>query len=151
MSRTGVTSTSEEGTMKVQVIHTPSGEEMVVMSRADYDHLREAAEDAVDAAQAAELLAHVRAGAEETVPAGVVQRLMTGEHPVKVWREHRGLTQEQLAAAVPMSRMDLSQVERGERRGSLKLLQRMAAVLTVDLDDLSVVADGAVDAAHVTD
>ena len=38
---------------------------------------------------------------EEFFPATVVQRItIDGENPLKVWREYRGLTQEQLATAV---------------------------------------------------
>lgn len=123
--------------MKVQIIQTPHGEEMVILSRADFERLRAKAEDAADEARAEEMIGRMRDGAEETVPAEMVKRLLTDESPLKVWREHRGMTQQQLAAAAPMSRMYLSQVERGERQGSLKLMRRLAEILRVDRDDLS--------------
>ncbi|NYZ68864.1 hypothetical protein H0A36_22860 [Endozoicomonas sp. SM1973] len=35
----------------------------------------------------------IRNGETELVPDAVVTRLLDGESPVKVWREHHGLTQ----------------------------------------------------------
>ena len=52
---------------------------------------------------------------EEEVPAEVVERLVGGESPVKVWREHRGLTQEDLGEQVGLSGSYLSQIESGKR------------------------------------
>ena len=36
---------------------------------------------------------------QEKIPVEWVDRLLNGEHPIQVWREYRGLSQEQLAAA----------------------------------------------------
>lgn len=73
---------------------------------------------------------------EESVPAGVVDRLLAGESAIKVWREHRGMTQRDLAKAVGTSPVYLSQIERGQRSGSTKLLARIARALDVELGDL---------------
>lgn len=123
--------------MTVQIIRSPSGDEMVILPRADYDRLRKIAEAADDAKAAAEVLARVQSGVAETVPGDIVNRLLAGESPIKVWREHRGMTQGQLAAAIGTSKMYLSQIERGERRGSIKMLRGLAGALRVDLDDLA--------------
>ncbi|WP_163836105.1 hypothetical protein [Spartinivicinus ruber] len=37
----------------------------------------------------------IKNGETELVPDAVVTRLLDGENPVKVWREHRGLKQKQ--------------------------------------------------------
>ncbi len=74
---------------------------------------------------------------EETFPADVVERIaIGGENPIKVYRKYRGLTQAQLAGQLEISPMYLSQIERGERKGSTKLLIALARALRVDLDDL---------------
>ena len=55
--------------------------------------------DAEDGAAVARFRARLAAGEEELVPAAVVDRLLAGESPVRVWREHRGITQSGLARA----------------------------------------------------
>lgn len=74
---------------------------------------------------------------EEAFPWEVVRRLDAGENPIKVFREHRGLTQAALAEQAGIKRMYLSQLETGHRAGSFDTLARIAAVLDVDLDHLA--------------
>ncbi len=100
-----------------------------------------APEDSEEAAEeAADLAAYQEAKArdEEAFPLAVAQRLVDGEHPIKVFREHRGMTQAKLAEAVELSAMYLSQIETRRRNGSTKALRRIAAALDVDLADLVV-------------
>lgn len=56
------------------------------------------------------------AGREEIIPAEVVFALVEGENPVKVWREYRQLTQQQLADAAGIRVPFLSQIESGKHR-----------------------------------
>lgn len=72
----------------------------------------------------------------EAVPHDVVERLLEGENPVKVWRTYRGLTQHDLAGQAKLSQSYLAMMERGERDGTIKALKRIAKALDVDLDDL---------------
>jgi DNA-binding XRE family transcriptional regulator len=76
------------------------------------------------------------AAGEETYPMELVDRLLADENAVKVFREHRGLTQAVLAAKAGIGAPYLAQIEQGVRRGSLKTLRRLAAALAVDLDFL---------------
>lgn len=73
---------------------------------------------------------------DEAFPREVVDRLLAGQNPVKVYRNYRGLTQHQLAETVGINPVYLSQIERGERSGSAKTLAAIANALRVDLDDL---------------
>ena len=73
----------------------------------------------------------------ESFPIEVADRLVAGENPVKVYRNHRGLTQNELAAAVGIHKMYLSQIETGRRVGSTKTLAALASALNVTLDDLT--------------
>jgi hypothetical protein len=77
----------------------------VTLRRADYDAILAALEDATDLAAIRDVSARVAAGEDEYVPTAVIERLAAGEHPVRVWREHRGMTGRALAAAahVPAS------------------------------------------------
>jgi DNA-binding XRE family transcriptional regulator len=81
--------------------------------------------------------AQIAAG-EELVPSEVVYALLDGENPFRVWREYRGLTQQQLADQVGISKPYLSQLEAGKRRGGVEVLKRIAQALKLTLEDLMV-------------
>ena len=73
---------------------------------------------------------------EEAFPREVVDQLLAGQNPVKVYRNYRGLTQQQLAETVGINPVYLSQIERGDRTGAIKTLATIARALQVDLDGL---------------
>ena len=75
---------------------------------------------------------------EELVPSEVTYALLDGANPVRVWREHRGLTQQQLAQTAGISVPYLSQIESGKRVGSTDVLAALAKGLARSLDDLVV-------------
>ena len=58
---------------------------------------------------------------EETFPDEVINRLILNEeNPIKVYREHRDLTQKQLADKIGIQRGYLAEIERGRKSGSVK-------------------------------
>lgn len=68
------------------------------------------------------------------LPAPVMDTLYEGrDHPVKIIRKHRGLTQAELAAASGVSRPYLAEIETGRKTGSLTALKLLAATLEVPL------------------
>lgn len=120
-----------------QTIKTPSGEDMVVLPKADYDRLLAAArdklEDEADAREAARILARLESGEEETLPFEVVKRLRA-ENRIKVLREYRGMTQRELAKAAELNPLYLSQIECGRATGGIKSLTRLAEALGVEVE-----------------
>lgn len=120
-----------------QTIKTPSGEDMVVLPKADYDRLLAAArdklEDEADAREAARILARLESGEEETLPFEIVKRLRT-ENRIKVLREYRGMTQRELAKAAELNPLYLSQIECGRATGGIKSLTRLAEALSVGVE-----------------
>jgi transcriptional regulator with XRE-family HTH domain len=70
------------------------------------------------------------------IPAEVRQAIAGGVHPVRAWREQRGLNQGQLAAMIGISRAYLAQIEGGERTGTLEVMARIARVLDRAIEDL---------------
>lgn len=114
--------------MKLQTINI-GGAACAIVPLKDYDALQEALEDAADAEA-------LRLGrADEAIPMSMADRLYR-DNPVRVWREHRGMTATELAAAAEVSNSQLSAIENGESSGSVAALQRMANVLQVTVDDL---------------
>ncbi len=118
--------------MKVQIIEKNGKPEWAVIPYREYRRLSEAAEMAEDVRDFDEAVSRD----EETVPHAVVQRLVMGEQPVKVWREYRGLTQAALARAARITPAYLSQIETGVREGSVRVLTALARALQVDVEDL---------------
>lgn len=118
--------------MKVQIIEKNGKPEWAVIPYREYRRLSEAAEMAEDVRDFDEAISRD----EETVPHAVVQRLVMGEQPVKVWREYRGLTQAALARAARITPAYLSQIETGVREGSVRVLTALARTLQVDVEDL---------------
>ena len=83
-----------------------------------------------------ELYDHAKSVREESFPIDVADRLLAGENAVRVFRDHRGMTQKQLAGAAGINPLYLSQIERGVRTGSARTLSALAEALGVDVDDL---------------
>jgi len=122
--------------MKPQIISKDGQPEYAVVPYNEYQKLLANAEMlfdlvAYDAAKRA--LAN---GEEELIPTTVIDRLLDGDNPIRVWREFRGLTSAQLATACGVSAAAISQLESGKRHPSVALLKKLAAALSVDLEQL---------------
>jgi transcriptional regulator with XRE-family HTH domain len=66
----------------------------------------------------------------------VVDRLLDGANPMRVWREYRALSAAELAKACGVTAAAISQIESGKRKSSVILLKKIARCLKVDLDTL---------------
>lgn len=72
----------------------------------------------------------------EAIPDYLVDKLLNGENPLKVWREYRELTQQEIAKEAGISIPFLSQLETNKRQPSLRIYQKLAHALNVSLDML---------------
>ncbi len=122
--------------MPVQVIERDGKPEWAVLPYDVYVQLAEEAEMLQDIRDYDAVKTAIEQGKEELVPSAVTFALLDGENPVKVWREYRGLTQQQLAEAVGISKPYLSQIETGKRTGTTEVLLAVAKALQVTLDDI---------------
>lgn len=118
-------------------VTTPAGEELVLVPKADYERLIEAESQLSDIAAYDEAKRRLAAGEDEPLPAAMVDRLLAGENPIRVWREHRRLSASELAGRAGLSPAYVSQLETGKRDGSVAALSALARALGVDLDDLA--------------
>jgi len=121
--------------MSVQVIERDGKPEWAVIPYEEYERLVEEAEMLRDVRAYDEAKQAIAEG-EELVPSEVTYAIMDGAHPIRVWREHRGLTQQQLAEAAGISVPYLSQIESGKRQGSAEVLAAIARELGLSLDDI---------------
>ena len=123
--------------MKAQIIEKDGHPEFAVIPYADYQHFLELLENEVDARTVAEFHEAYTAGREFLVPDEIIRRELAGESPVKLWREHRRLTQQELATRVGISKPYLSQIETGKRQGTVETLSAIVRALDVPLDVLT--------------
>jgi DNA-binding Xre family transcriptional regulator len=119
-----------------QIIKTPDGHELVVLSREDYDALVEAAseaqEDAADVAIYDARKAALTAGQDARLPPEVSAAIMRGEGLLKALRKWRGLSQIELSKMTGLGQGYLSDLESNRRQGTLETLQAIAKALDID-------------------
>lgn len=111
----------------------------VLVSGGDFEGLLDqcrAAEDAADEAESAFALAEHSANPQNALPVELVERMVEGESPVRIWRGHRGLKGKELARHVGISASYLSDIEHGRKPGSTATIKAIANALQVTVDDL---------------
>jgi predicted transcriptional regulator len=105
----------------------------VLLSFAEWERIRAILEDAEDV----EVVRRVEADPnQDRIPLEVVKRLLDDESPIKVWREHRGLTQQALARAAGLPQSTIARLEGGARKGTVEQMRKLAGALGINLDTL---------------
>jgi len=122
--------------MNVQVIEKDGRPEWAVIPYEAYQRLVEEAEMLQDIRAYDEARVAIEEG-EELIPSEVTYAILDGANPIRVWREYRGLTQQQLADAASVSVPYLSQIESGKRKGRAEVLAAIAKALDLSLDDVA--------------
>lgn len=119
---------------------SPSGDEMVIITKKEYiDFIKKAsnAEDAALNAFANEVLQDIANGDDEFIPFEMHEALSVGDvHPVRIWREHRGMTAKQLAEKASITAPYLSDIETEKRNPGVDVLVKLSKVLNTTVDDL---------------
>jgi len=115
----------------------------VTLTRAEYEALIERVEEAedntfLDGVEAREREVGKESFRADYLPGELVRRLIDGEHPVRVWRAHRGFSRNDLAAAAGIAPSYLSEIETRRKPGSFSALAKLATALRISLDDLAV-------------
>ena len=116
--------------MTVQTLTTESGDELVVLSRRDYDALLARCGDE-DAEDRMTLILAAEARAEAPLPEAVSAAILKGDCVLKALRNWRGLTQVQLAEAAGIGQGFLSELEARMKTGSAETLAKLAQRLDV--------------------
>ena len=97
---------------------------------------RAAEEDFADLRAALAVSSSIEAGTEELVPAAVADRLIDGESPLTVWREHRSLTPAAQSRASGVKWAQIAGIEAVRSNGSAPTLRALADALGVTVRDL---------------
>lgn len=122
--------------MNVQVINQNGKPEYAVLPYRDYLALVEQAEMLDDIKTYDEIKGSIAQGDEELIPSSIVNALADGENPIKVWREYRQLTQQQVAEKIGTSVPFVSQLETAKRKASIDVMRKLASLLQVAIEDL---------------
>lgn len=121
-----------------QTIRTQAGEELVVLSRQDYDQLisalAEAEEELADIATLDQRKSDAAAGANQVLPADVSRRLLEGKGRLQAIREWRGLTRAIMAEKLRFDEVVLARIEVDRRPLDADLAGRFAMLLDVPAD-----------------
>jgi len=122
--------------MRIEKI-TRHGKEFAILPMDRLRKLMDDAEMLADVKAYDAVKARIERGEDEVIPLEITERRLAGESTLKIWREHRGLTQEDLAKASQVSRPMIAAIEAGHKKGGIGTLKKLAGALGVDLDHLA--------------
>lgn len=120
-----------------QILRTEAGDELVVLTRPEYDALLAAAGDGGAEARAVARIveasdAAIARGDEILLPDWLAIETARGETPFKVIRRRLGRTKHDVAQNAGVSQRAVSDLERGGAEATQEIRARIAAALDVD-------------------
>jgi DNA-binding XRE family transcriptional regulator len=115
---------------------SPKGDEIVILSRDEYDRLVAADEDRTDAKTARRVIEQIASGAETVLSEPELDEYLKAKTPLSFWRKRRLMTQADLAKAAGIAQGFISEIESGQKPGTPATLKKIAQALNVKIDDL---------------
>jgi mRNA interferase RelE/StbE len=122
--------------MRVETI-TRKGKEFAVIPVKALERLMEDAEMLADVKAYDAAKERLENGEDELIPLEITERRLRGEPALRIWREHRRLTQEQLARKAKVSRALIAAIETRRKTGSVETWKRFGAALGVGWEQLA--------------
>jgi DNA-binding XRE family transcriptional regulator len=122
--------------MRIETI-TRKGKEFAVIPVEDLQRLMDDAEMLADVRAYDAARGRLDRGEDELIPLEITERRLAGESPIRIWRDHRALTQEALAKRSKVSRTMIAAIEAGHKTGGIATLKKLATALNVDLENLA--------------
>lgn len=95
---------------------TFAGKEYIAMEKQDFTRLMRITKD------------------DEGFPSSFVDKLFSGENRLKIWREYRGLTMQELADKAEISQSYLLELKNNKREDALKIWKKLGEILKADLE-----------------
>src|ERR1035437_755718 len=122
--------------MRVETI-IRRGKEFAVIPVAALQKLMEDAEMLADVKAYDAAKARLEDGEDELIPLEITERRLRGEPALRIWREHRKLTQERLAKKAKVSRALIAAIETRRKAGSVSTWKKLGAALDVGWEQLA--------------
>jgi DNA-binding XRE family transcriptional regulator len=116
--------------MRVETI-TRNGKEFALIPVRALQKLMEDAEMLADVKAYDAAKSRLEDGLDELIPLEISERRLRGEPTLRIWREHRKLTQERLAKKAKVSRALIAAIETKRKAGSVSTWKRLGAALDV--------------------
>lgn len=117
--------------MKVQFVTTPSGDDMAILSRKDYEELLERLAEFEEDEGDVALYDARKAELNPALPDEVSQRVLKGERLLKAIRHWRDITQMQVESKTGIAQGYLSDLESGRRKGTEETLCKLASLYDI--------------------
>jgi len=114
----------------------PNGDEIVILSRDEYDRLIAADEDTKDAKTARRIIEQIASGEETVLTEAELDEFLKAKTPLSFWRKKRRMTQADLAKAADIAQGFISEIESGQKPGTPATLKKIAQALNIKIDDL---------------
>jgi ribosome-binding protein aMBF1 (putative translation factor) len=115
---------------------SPKGDEIVILSRDEYDRLIEADEDRKDAETARRVIADIASGAETVLSEAELDEYLNAKTPLSFWRKKRQMTQADLSKVTGIAQGFISEIESGQKPGTPATLKKLAQALNIKVDNL---------------
>lgn len=118
-----------------QMIRSPSGDELVVLTRAEFNALSRAAAEAMEEADDIAVFdartAEPRAARDAKLPPEVTASVLRGDSLLRALRRWKGMTQEDVARRAKLAQGYVSDLENGRKIATPRALRAIAKALDV--------------------
>jgi mRNA interferase RelE/StbE len=122
--------------MRIETI-TRKGREFAVIPVEELQKLMDDAEMLADVKAYDAAKARLEDGADELIPLEITERRLRGETALRIWRDYRKLTQEQLARRSKVSRALIAAIETNRKAGSVSTWKKLGVALNVSWEQLA--------------
>jgi len=122
--------------MRIETI-TRKGKECAVIPAKALQKLMADAEMLADVKAYDAAKARLQAGEDELIPLEINEHRLRVEPALRIWREHRKLTQEKLAKKAKVSRALIAAIETNRKAGSVSTWKKLGAGLAVSWEQLA--------------
>jgi len=110
--------------------------EYAVIPMDAYQAMHSLQEDFNDALTIEKVKKEIAAGDDELIPLDIMERLLSSESNLRVWREYRGLTVKELSASTKISSSVISKIENNKQAIDIPKLKILMKALNLTYDDL---------------
>ena len=108
----------------------------MILPEAEFERLRDLAEDTLDSRLIDDSAARLVSGAEELLSEADLDALRAAPSPLAIWRARRGETVAALGRARGRTEQEIAELETGTRTADISIYGRIAWALGIDAEDL---------------
>lgn len=115
---------------------TDNGQKYAVIPMKDYEMMANLRADFEDNLAIAEAKLTIERGEDELLPLAMMEKLLSGQSRLKIWRNYRGLTASELSQRTGISVSVISKIEHNKQAIDVPKLKKLATALNLEFEDL---------------